>query len=79
MFAAQAATAIAVTRAQRELPRLLRSAFSRAGGDALSEAQLDALVSAAESTSTRTTSRRTGRWPTRWPRSAVWASATSSW
>lgn len=47
VFATQAATAIAVTRAQRELPRLLRSAFARAGEDNLSEAQLDALVSAA--------------------------------
>jgi len=47
VFAAQAATAIAVTRAQRELPRLLRSAFDRAGGGALSDEQLDALVSAA--------------------------------
>jgi len=47
VFAAQAATAIAVTRAQRELPRLLRSAFSRAGGGALTEDQLGALVSAA--------------------------------
>lgn len=46
VFAAQAATAIAVTRAQRELPRLLRSAFDRAGGG-LSEEQLEALVSAA--------------------------------
>ena len=47
VFAAQAATAIAVTRAQRELPELLRSAFRRAAGDGLTEAQLDALVSAA--------------------------------
>jgi len=46
VFAAQAATAIAVTRAQRELPRLLRSAFDRVGGE-LSEEQLEALVSAA--------------------------------
>jgi GAF domain-containing protein len=47
VFAAQAATAIAVTRAQRELPELLRSALRRAAGDGLTEAQLDALVSAA--------------------------------
>jgi GAF domain-containing protein len=47
VFAAQAATAIAVTRAQRELPDLLRAAFSRAAGDGLTDAQLDALVSAA--------------------------------
>jgi len=47
VFAAQAATAIAVTRAQRELPRLLRSAFDRAGDGALTDEQLDALVSAA--------------------------------
>ena len=47
VFAAQAATAIAVTRAQRELPRLLRSAFDRAGSGGLSEEQLEALVSAA--------------------------------
>jgi GAF domain-containing protein len=47
VFAAQAATAIAVTRAQRQLPDLLRSAFSRAAGDGLTDAQLDALVSAA--------------------------------
>jgi hypothetical protein len=47
VFAAQAATAIAVTRAQRELPLLLRSAFARASGDALTDDQLNALVSAA--------------------------------
>jgi GAF domain-containing protein len=47
VFAEQAATAIAVTRAQRELPLLLRAAFTRAGNDQLTEAQLDALVSAA--------------------------------
>ncbi|HEY7451527.1 MAG TPA: GAF domain-containing protein [Candidatus Limnocylindria bacterium] len=47
VFAEQAATAIAVTRAQRELPLLLRAAFARAGNDQLTEAQLDALVSAA--------------------------------
>lgn len=47
VFAAQAATAIAVTRAQRELPQLLRAAFARASGDRLTDAQLDALVSAA--------------------------------
>lgn len=47
VFAAQAATAIAVTRAQRELPRLLRSAFGRATQGTLSEEQLEALVSAA--------------------------------
>jgi GAF domain-containing protein len=47
VFAEQAATAIAVTRAQRELPLLLRAAFARAGNDPLTEAQLDALVSAA--------------------------------
>jgi GAF domain-containing protein len=47
VFAEQAATAIAVTRAQRELPLLLRAAFARAGTDQLTEAQLDALVSAA--------------------------------
>jgi len=47
VFAAQAATAIAVTRAQRELPHLLRSAFDRASDGALSDAQLDGLVSAA--------------------------------
>jgi GAF domain-containing protein len=47
VFAEQAATAIAVTRAQRELPQLLRAAFARAGGDRLTDDQLDALVSAA--------------------------------
>lgn len=47
VFAAQAATAIAVTRAQRELPRLLRSAFDRAGSGGLNEVQLETLVSAA--------------------------------
>ena len=47
VFAAQAATAIAVTRAQRELPRLLRSAFDRAANGALTDEQLDAVVSAA--------------------------------
>jgi GAF domain-containing protein len=47
VFAEQAATAIAVTRAQRELPLLLRAAFARAASDQLTEAQLDALVSAA--------------------------------
>ena len=47
VFAAQAATAIAVTRAQRELPRLLRSAFDRATEGTLNEEQLEALVSAA--------------------------------
>ena len=47
VFAAQAATAIAVTRAQRELPQLLRTAFSRATGNGLTDAQLDALVAAA--------------------------------
>jgi GAF domain-containing protein len=47
VFAAQAATAIAVTRAQRELPLLLRAAFSRAADRPLTDAQLDALVSAA--------------------------------
>jgi GAF domain-containing protein len=47
VFAAQAATAIAVTRAQRELPHLLRSAFDRASNGAMTDAQLDALVSAA--------------------------------
>ena len=47
VFAAQAATAIAVTRAQRELPQLLRAAFSRATGNGLTDAQLDALVAAA--------------------------------
>jgi GAF domain-containing protein len=47
VFAAQAATAIAVTRAQRELPQLLRAAFSRATGNDLTDAQLDALVAAA--------------------------------
>jgi hypothetical protein len=47
VFAAQAATAIAVTRAQRELPDLLRAAFARASGNGLTDAQLDALVSAA--------------------------------
>jgi GAF domain-containing protein len=46
VFAAQAATAIAVTRAQRELPLLLRSAFARASGETLTDDQLDALVSA---------------------------------
>lgn len=47
VFAAQAATAIAVTRAQRELPQLIRAAFARATGDRLTDDQLDALVSAA--------------------------------
>ena len=47
VFAAQAATAIAVTRAQRELPELLRGAFRRAGNGQLTDAQLDALVAAA--------------------------------
>jgi hypothetical protein len=47
VFAAQAATAIAVTRAQRELPDLLRAAFARAAGEELTDAQLDALVRAA--------------------------------
>jgi len=47
VFAGQAATAIAVTRAQRELPQLLRAAFARASGDRLTDAQLDALLSAA--------------------------------
>jgi GAF domain-containing protein len=47
VFASQAATAIAVTRAQRELPQLLRAAFSRATGNGLTDAQLDALVAAA--------------------------------
>jgi GAF domain-containing protein len=47
VFAAQAATAIAVTRAQRELPQLLRAAFSRATGNGLTDAQLDALIAAA--------------------------------
>ncbi len=47
VFAGQAATAIAVTRAQRELPQLLRAAFARASGDRLTAAQLDALVSSA--------------------------------
>ena len=40
VFAAQAATAIAVTRAQRELPELLRGAFRRAGNGQLTDAQL---------------------------------------
>jgi GAF domain-containing protein len=47
VFAAQAATAIAVTRAQRELPILLRAAFNRATNGTLTDAQLDALVTAA--------------------------------
>jgi GAF domain-containing protein len=47
VFAAQAATAIAVTRAQRELPLLLRAAFNRAANRTLTDGQLDALVSAA--------------------------------
>lgn len=47
VFAAQAATAIAVTRAHRELPRLLRAAFDRATEGTLSEEQLEALVGAA--------------------------------
>jgi signal transduction protein with GAF and PtsI domain len=47
VFAAQAATAIAVTRAQRELPLLLRAAFSRAGNGTLTDTQLDALVAEA--------------------------------
>jgi GAF domain-containing protein len=47
VFAAQAATAIAVTRAQRELPILLRAAFNRSTNGTLTDAQLDALVTAA--------------------------------
>ena len=47
VFAAQAATAIAVTRAQRELPNLLRAAFAQATNGALSDDQLTALVGAA--------------------------------
>ena len=46
VFATQAATAIAVTRAQRELPDLLRAAFDRAADGRLTDAQLDALVAA---------------------------------
>lgn len=49
VFAAQAATAIAVTRVQRDLPTLLRGALRQLAGmpGDLAEEDLDALVSAA--------------------------------
>ncbi|HET8570989.1 MAG TPA: GAF domain-containing protein [Candidatus Limnocylindria bacterium] len=46
VFAKQAATAIAATRVQRDLPSLLRSALSQLDGD-LTDAQLESIVSAA--------------------------------
>jgi GAF domain-containing protein len=47
VFAAQAATAIAVTRAQREVSDLLRAAFKASGDRELTDAEVEALISVA--------------------------------
>jgi GAF domain-containing protein len=47
VFAAQAATAIAVTRAQREIADLLRAAFRGIGDRPLTDGEVEALVSVA--------------------------------